>query len=110
MGYDTGDDASYAGSRYRPHDTRARRDSIESIVGDVHDDRGRSPRPQYRSRRDSNEAVIGFGVERDKLGLMSTSGRYRVGKKAEGEEKEFFTPPPPRKGTRDWERYEGGEV
>jgi hypothetical protein len=40
----------------------------------------RSLRPQYRPRRDSNEAVVGFGGEANRFGLVSRSGRFRVGK------------------------------
>jgi hypothetical protein len=102
MGFDNDseEDDGYGVSRWgHQQATRARRGSIETTDGLDSNDRyagfrwdgarpPRPPRPQYRPRRDSNEAVVGFGRESDRFALVSKSGKHRAEK-----DTVYFVPP-----------------
>jgi hypothetical protein len=90
MGLDNDDDEFRWGL---PQDTCARRGSIETAddsnrYAGSKWDQTRPPRPQYRPRRDSNEAVVGFGGETHQFALVGKSGRHRAEK-----ETGYFVPP-----------------
>jgi hypothetical protein len=95
-------DEKYAGSEWDhprsppPKERRIERSGLrEAIMGfDSDDEDGTAksrwdgvgpPRPQYRPRRDSNEAVFGFGGDRDRFALVSKSGRHHTGKVLRGD-------------------------